>query len=397
MSPPAPQLRSFDTDLVRVSSERTTVWVLPQREVHARYGFERDREAFQAGRRSMMSSGLLISREIAPDAFRMIDEVRALLGVDLQVEAYQFASVHPDRINAGYFGYFDRILISFDGRVLAQLDSNAQRYIIGHELGHHLAHGLVPRWIGERHPAGLRAASVEKMTAALSMARELTADRIGLLACQDLDAALRTEMLSTTGLAVASLGWSTRAYLDQCRALMAETLASGQTILGETHPEHSMRAYALWLFSESDVYRSLTGQGPGSRSLREIDDQLGQLLGAPPRPAPRPRPAPPVASPAPRPAAPSPAPRPAAPSPAPRPAVPSPAAPAPSGSRPAPRASLPQVREEPGVAAWLAKLKGRAVEPAAPAEPEIDPLLDDDSDLLARFAALEERERQGRR
>jgi uncharacterized tellurite resistance protein B-like protein len=88
-------------------------------------------------------------------------------------------------------------------------------------------------------------------------------------------------MVSVTGLAADSLTWDTQVYLGQSRALMEATLAEGDTALGTSHPEHSLRAYAEWLFSESDLYRRLTGRGPGTRPIAEVDQVLLRILGRP--------------------------------------------------------------------------------------------------------------------
>ena len=49
-------------------------------------------------------------------------------------------------------------------------------------------------------------------------------------------------------------------------------------MFGLTHPEHYVRGYAEWLFSESDLYADLTGQGVGSRSIEEVDATIHRLL-----------------------------------------------------------------------------------------------------------------------
>ncbi|MGK4455697.1 hypothetical protein, partial [Klebsiella pneumoniae] len=62
---------------------------------------------------------------------------------------------------------------------------------------------------------------------AYAIARELTADRFGLLACRDLDAALRLEMRSAAGRSASSVRFDTDAYLRQCRVVAEEIIARG--------------------------------------------------------------------------------------------------------------------------------------------------------------------------
>ncbi|HHO49888.1 MAG TPA: DUF4011 domain-containing protein, partial [Deltaproteobacteria bacterium] len=113
--------------------------------------------------------------------------------------------------------------------------------------------------------------------ARLSMARAITADRFGLIAAGDLAASLRLEMASTTGLASGALTWDTSAYLAQCRAL-AE--ASGSGAPGSAFSEHGLRAWALWLFSETDLFRRVAGWGSEARSIDDVDAEISRVLGA---------------------------------------------------------------------------------------------------------------------
>lgn len=73
--------------------------------------------------------------------------------------------------------------------------------------------------------------------------------------------------------------FDTTAYLAQSRAETEGMLARGETLLGSTHPEHYVRFYAEWLFSESDLYASLTGLGSGSRSIADVDETMARLIG----------------------------------------------------------------------------------------------------------------------
>ncbi len=234
-------------------------------------------------RRSLMARSLLLSEGMAPAPYRVARELAGRFGIDAPVEIYQVAGAE----NAAMHTVRAPVLIEVQGRMLSLLDDDALAALLGHELGHYIAHGDDNPQRGPTLAAmailhgGIAPDELVSAAQRLSMAQELTADRVGLIACSGLDAALRLEMTTVTGLAADTLTWDTGAYLAQSRELMDATLAEGETAQGSTHPEHSLRTWALWLFSETDTYRDITGHGPGLRTLAEVDSLLLRVLGQP--------------------------------------------------------------------------------------------------------------------
>jgi tellurite resistance protein len=230
-------------------------------------------------RRRLMARSLRLTESMAPDAHRLAHEAQQVLCITGNLEIYQRSGAE----NAAMHMVPEPILLEIHGSLLTRLDAASLLGLFGHELGHYLAHGQgapTNRAVSLTCVLGQIELdrTLEKALSKLSMAAELTADRVGLLACQDLHAMLRLEMATVTGLSSEGLTWDTDAYLAQCRDLIEEGLAQGAAIMGGTHPEHSLRAYALWLFSETRTYRDLTGQGPGSRELAEVDATLSRCF-----------------------------------------------------------------------------------------------------------------------
>jgi len=209
---------------------------------------------------------------------RVTDEARRVLGVDREVE------VHPtsERLAAAHRTEGGPLVVSLHWRALAGLDDDALLAVIGHELGHHLAHngarpdGPDPRLVYWRLRDD-RSSTIREVAAAYSRAAELTADRFALLACQDLDAVLRLfSALSREGTA----GEQEPAdFFAACRERAEGLLARKQRASGDSHPEIPVRAFAAWLFSQSDVYHRLTGRGSAARPLLHVDMLLASLVG----------------------------------------------------------------------------------------------------------------------
>jgi hypothetical protein len=95
------------------------------------------------------------------------------------------------------------------------------------------------------------------------------------LACQDLDAVLRLFLALS---AEASTG-DPAAFLAAGRERAEALLASKKRAKGDSHPELPVRAFAAWLFAQSDVYHRLTGRGRPVRSLLDVDMVVASLVG----------------------------------------------------------------------------------------------------------------------
>jgi hypothetical protein len=207
----------------------------------------------------------------------IVDEARRVLGVDREVEVHatdaRLAAAH--RTDSG------PLILSLHWCGLASLDDDALLAVIGHELGHHLAHNGVRRdgpdpYLVHWRLHADRSSEVRETAAAYSRGAELTADRFALLACQDLDALLRLFAALSTE---ASARVSTSAFLAVSKARSEDLLANKQRAKGDSHPELLVRAFGAWLFSQSDVYHQLTGRGSGTLSLLDVDMRLAQLVG----------------------------------------------------------------------------------------------------------------------
>lgn len=243
----------------------------------------------QIERREWLKDAIVLTEKMAPGVHALVRRAADVFRLREPIELYQSAGMNwldPEHVNVCIGCSVSPIRIRVLGQVLATLDEPTLLSVLGHELGHYCDLVLDPpmgraRW-GCRSILDYRTLDPPSLELArvFSLTVELTADRYGLLVCEDLDTALRTEMMLTSGLkreAVAS--WDTGAYLQQARELVEEMLRTGGDVDGLTHPEHSVRAWSLWRFSESDLYYTLTGRGAGACTIEDIDRDIARLLG----------------------------------------------------------------------------------------------------------------------
>ncbi|MEO0321755.1 MAG: M48 family metalloprotease [Myxococcota bacterium] len=188
--------------------------------------------------------------------------------------------------NAGIYWQPDSTVIALVGDIARKLDDEALLAVLGHEVGHALAHQRLEEVLPyqvlcelstERYPSEWHERR-GRLARVVRLLREVTADRFGLLAVAELDAALRVNLVSATGLATDALPVSEASYLRQVRAAVTRFRQRGDTSQEWSHPEAHLRAYASWRFSRSDLFRELSGRGPGTCTLAEANTQVSELL-----------------------------------------------------------------------------------------------------------------------
>jgi hypothetical protein len=232
-------------------------------------------------RRKLLMDHLQLSPNMAPEVCARAEHSAKRLGVTAPVELYQASGP----CNAANLLNPDVCFISFRGDMITLLDEGAMLALFGHEMGHHLCHTTfasdkirtfhhIASWMAGNESLG---PELRRAFSRLSMAKEFTADRFAALAAGGLDGAVRLMMSVVTGLPSHRLERDQEVYVKQALSLFGEGSDEGILHLG-SHPEHLLRTYALSLFAETDAFRTLTGQGSGTRNLRDVDAHLDQIL-----------------------------------------------------------------------------------------------------------------------
>jgi hypothetical protein len=203
---------------------------------------------------------------MAPRVHEVANNVATVLGCTEPYELFQTPSASDH--NAQALLSAAPFAIRLIGPVVAILDDSALAAMIGHEFGHYLAHG----------PSRMESKHSGELGLAWRVAREITADRFGLLGCQDLDAAVRLEVACSMGFTPASLGLAERSYVEEVISLV-ETKRC--VVTNWTHPSREFRVYAQSLFSRTTTYHRSLGRDGGELSLAEVDRTLIELLMTP--------------------------------------------------------------------------------------------------------------------
>ena len=205
-------------------------------------------------------NSLLITKNISPSIYQSLERVTKNLYIDAKnINLYVYAG---SEINAKcYNGINDGFVIILSSSLVSLLEDKELDFVIGHELGHLLLDHTKELKINS--PEGLK----------LSRAKEISVDRIGLVASRDLECSLRSMIKILSGLSEKFLSFNTSEFLNQLRKFDVD---ASHILSQTTHPSFLIRARALMLFSTSDQYQKLfDGNG---KTLSEVDEKIKREL-----------------------------------------------------------------------------------------------------------------------
>ncbi len=223
----------------------------------------------RAWRLAFLGNGIRVDHRQYPRVYRLYAEAAAALDVAELPELY----VQLDRnLNAMCIG-LDRPIIVLNSGAVELLDDDELRCLLGHELGHALSGHAVYRtmivvltnlavslaWlpVGSLVLRGIVAALLEWWRKA-----ELSADRAGLLACQDPAASLRLSMKLAGGGDLSEV--DTAAFLEQAAEYersgdLRDSLLKVMLVWQRTHPLPVARAAEIQAWIDSGAYQRILG------------------------------------------------------------------------------------------------------------------------------------------
>ncbi|HVR09328.1 MAG TPA: M48 family metallopeptidase [Thermoanaerobaculia bacterium] len=212
-------------------------------------------------------SNLRVTRDNLPDLHTLVLEAVQVLDMKVPPEVYLQEGGGINAFSAGV----EKPLLVLNAGCLDHLTDDELVFVIGHELGHIKSQHVLYHQIGFALPylstalgdlPGLSVLSTAMKVALLNWKRmsELTADRAGLLACQNRDAAIGA-MVKIAGLPRKYHSkFNTEDFLAQARefkgldANLFDRFTKLISIMGEDHPWTVMRAAEFERWSSSGQY-----------------------------------------------------------------------------------------------------------------------------------------------
>ncbi len=235
-----------------------------------------------AEKRRQLSASLRITESVSPYLHKVLTTVKTLLGLEMPVELYvtpapvlnAFCMTLPDS---------EGLLVVVTSQAVERFTRPELLFLVGHELGHGiLQHSRLPggALLNPMDDDARLSWDQTMLMLRWMRASEISADRFGLLCCQDPSLATRVFLKLASGLPGQYLGVGEE-FQDQMDDWV-KTKIAGEG-MDETHPLLPIRVACSHAFAESEYFSHFFGAGAveACNSMEGADnachDQLCQM------------------------------------------------------------------------------------------------------------------------
>ncbi len=237
--------------------------------------FEHIDAARREARLSLLTSAYHVDRIITPGLYRLIKRVMSNLRLVQEVDVYIVSSstLNAFCVAARKSG---RLVLGIHSALIELLSEKELMFAIGHEIGHAiLDHAEIPPGdFEDRNFSFLENVKLRN----LGRHMEISADRVGLLACQDFNVAGSALFKLVSGLSDRWVKFDPDAYERQIETIQQNIDLLKIENQGLTHPITPLRVKALKIFEQSEIFAAAFGSENFEIPAIELEKRIDHLL-----------------------------------------------------------------------------------------------------------------------
>jgi tellurite resistance protein len=267
----------MDADDLRAQGDHDLLARLTQDQQIKRVMEKYAKKADELGaRRHLLATALRLTPDMAPDLHELMEACRASLSLEIPLEPYVYpetafnaAAVRPEG---------GRLFVLISAGLLEAFDAGELRFVVGHELGHHLfQHHRVPVPVLVTKGSGINPALVLQLFSWQRYA-EISCDRTGVYCAGGLEPAASALFKLASGLRGTGLHVRLEhmlAQLDDLQAEVHQAATADEPVRGEwfaSHPFSPLRLRAAELFTKSELMKQ------GGTPRETLESQVQELM-----------------------------------------------------------------------------------------------------------------------
>jgi hypothetical protein len=215
-----------------------------------------------------------IQREIVPKVDEALDLACERLGLDRET-VHGFVESDPSMNAYCQTNIRGNAVVCVNSGVVERLTMNELAYIFGHELGHYILPMRKKHVILKN--GAVRPASMEDAVEHRKL--EISMDRFGLVACQDLQVACSAAIKVASGLGSAEITSDVIAFTKEAVKGYVRDYTEYEDEAYSSHPAAYARIRSLYHFSQSEDYLAIIGR-KGGRPHSDVDAEVQKDLEA---------------------------------------------------------------------------------------------------------------------
>lgn len=226
-------------------------------------------------RLGLMTDGYRVDEAITPRLFRLGVMLTKILRLAIPMDLFIRSS---EQMNAFCLPSRkgNRLVMCLHSSLVASLSSQELLFVMGHEVGHTLLKHGETLGISFDNPH-FSPIEVVRLRA-LDRAQEVSCDRLGLLACQDVRVASTTLFKIASGLTEKWISFDEMAYARHFDELSSMAEVVDLEDASRTHPFDPLRVKALIAFSKSDTYAKAFGKSGSTIPAVELEKGVEAML-----------------------------------------------------------------------------------------------------------------------